>query len=157
MSRAKRPLNMAADEALYAKYENEPRPNALYNADGTRRKLSGTDPQQEDLRREWTALYAANGGALEGPTPPPKPCDDPNQPCSITKTVTAKIVSLTFRSDHLDGTGGKLLRPSAGDFIETGRTGLIKYAGGRMRLTLVSLRSRLREDRPKRQLPQWKR
>jgi hypothetical protein len=120
MSRVKRPLNMATvsatDEAMYAKYENEPRPNALYNADGTRRKLSGTDPQQEGLRREWTALYAANGGALEGPTPQPKPCNDPNQPCPITKTVTAKIVSLTFRSDHLDSTGGKLLRPSAGDF-----------------------------------------
>ena len=69
MSRVKRPLNMAAvsaaDEAMYAKYENEPRPNALYNADGTRKKLSGTDPQQEDLRREWIAFYAANGGELE--------------------------------------------------------------------------------------------
>ncbi|NOT58045.1 MAG: hypothetical protein HOP18_25860 [Deltaproteobacteria bacterium] len=126
MSRAARPLNMAAvsaaDEAMYAKYENEPRPNALYSADGTRKKLSGTDPKQEDLRREWLALYAANGGKLEGPTPPPKPCDDPNQPCPITKTVTARIVSLTFRSDHLDSTGGKLLRPSAGDFKDaTGR------------------------------------
>lgn len=126
MSRAARPLNMAAvsaaDEAMYAKYENEPRPNALYSADGTRKKLSGTDPKQEDLRREWLALYAANGGKLEGPTPPPKPCDDPNQPCPITKTVTARIVALTFRSDHLDSTGGKLLRPSAGDFKDaTGR------------------------------------
>lgn len=56
MSRVKRPLNMAAvstaDEGMYAKYQKKPRPNALYNADGTRRKLSATDPQQEDLRRE---------------------------------------------------------------------------------------------------------
>lgn len=104
MSRVARPLNMAAvsaaDEAMYAKYENEPRPNALYNADGTRRKLSGTDPSQEALRQEWITLYLAKKGELEAPPPPPKPCDDPTMPCPCKPISSISIVSLAFNSDH---------------------------------------------------------
>jgi len=79
--RAKRPLNpnatQAADDEIYARHANDPRPNPLYDAEGNRRPLSGTDPAQADLRREWMDLYIANGGEIENPSPDPAPPDDP--------------------------------------------------------------------------------
>ncbi len=108
------PLNSGAsqkaDDEFYALHPE------FVNPDGTRIPLSGTDPAQEGLRQEWLALYQKNGGKVSGQPEAPKPPQKPDQPCPVTKTVTAKIVSLTFRSDHLDGAGKKLLRPSAGDF-----------------------------------------
>lgn len=118
MSRVKRPLNMAAasaaDEAMYDKYKDKPRPNELYSADGTRKKLSGTDPKQEDLRREWIALYAANGGELEGPPPAPKPCDDPTLPCPCKPIASINIISVEYLSDH------KLLKKYDADWKDGG-------------------------------------
>jgi hypothetical protein len=67
--RATRPLNQdavqAADDDLYSKHEGDPRPNALYDADGNRLPLSASDPNQAGLREEWMDDYKANGGATE--------------------------------------------------------------------------------------------
>lgn len=109
------PLNNSAsqkaDDDFYANHPEFVKP------DGTRIPLSGSDPSQESLRQEWLAAYKNHGGNVKGepetPNPPPKPVLD----CPPEKTVTAKVVALTFRSDHLDpASGKKLLRPSAGDF-----------------------------------------
>lgn len=67
--RATRPLNneavKAADDELYAKHADEPRPNALYDEDGNRKPLSANDPDQAGLRKEWMNSYKANGGETE--------------------------------------------------------------------------------------------
>ena len=103
MSRIKRPLNpgasKAADDALYADHESDPRPNALYNADGSRRKLSASDPSQAALRAEWMSQYEANGGEVE-PAGPDKPCGDPKLPCPCQPISSIRIVSIAFFSDH---------------------------------------------------------
>lgn len=83
--RAKRPLNAeacnAADEEIYARHESDPRPNALFDANGNRRALSATDPAQADLRREWMDLYILNGGEVEGGSGGGDPiCPDPPDP-----------------------------------------------------------------------------
>lgn len=83
--RAKRPLNpdavQAADNDIYAKYQDDPRPNALYDADGNRRPLSATDPTQAAARREWMLMYAAKGGQLETPDAIATQPGNPVQPC----------------------------------------------------------------------------
>lgn len=85
MPRLARPLDQeaddSADEELYAAHYEDPRPNALYDAAGNRRKLSGDDPAQEGLRREWIELYIAFGGRYEGDEPDPSDYDDPVGPC----------------------------------------------------------------------------
>jgi len=67
--RAKRPLNQeavsAADDELYQKHADDPRPNALYDADGNRTPLDANDPDQSGLRSEWMDSYKANGGQTE--------------------------------------------------------------------------------------------
>jgi len=67
--RAKRPLNQdavkAADDELYTNHANDPRPNALYDADGSRKPLDANDPDQADLRKEWMNSYKVNGGETE--------------------------------------------------------------------------------------------
>lgn len=89
MTRLKRPLDpaavRAADEQLYAAHADDPRPNALFGADGARRPLDATDPDQSALRREWCDSYRA---ALAGPQAsglPDPPAErgvaDPVQPC----------------------------------------------------------------------------
>ena len=112
--RAVPPLNQSAaqkaDDAFYAAHPEYVR------TDGTRIPLSADDPNEEALRQEWLALYGANGGKVKGAAPVPKPPGQPVEPCPIDKTVTVRIVSLTFESDHRDGAGKKLLRPSPGDF-----------------------------------------
>lgn len=96
--RAKRPLDKkavkAADKELYARHANDPRPNALYDADGNKKKLSASDPSQAALRKEWMDLYLANEGKeeeqkkkkdspkKEDPPPPEQEIvTDPNQEC----------------------------------------------------------------------------
>lgn len=81
-----RPLNQeavaAADEEIYANHAGDPRPNALYDADGNRKKLDATDPEQEALRQEWLDLYAAHDGEVEDPDDPPEdPPEDPVPEC----------------------------------------------------------------------------
>ena len=67
--RASRPLNQAAcaaaDDDIYSKHEDDPRPNALYDEDGNRKPLDPNDPDQAGLRTEWMDSYKANGGATE--------------------------------------------------------------------------------------------
>lgn len=83
---ATRPLDWgaadAADEAIYAAHEDDrPRPNALFDEHGNRKKL---DPSkgQDDLIDEWYGYYEANGGEVEDPdAPPDDPPDHPVQPC----------------------------------------------------------------------------
>lgn len=69
MPRLSRPLDdaavAAADEALYEKYKDVPRPNSLFAADGTRLKLVSGDP----LCSEWVDLYIAAGGPVDGEEP----------------------------------------------------------------------------------------
>ena len=83
--RATRPLNKdavkAADDDLYSKHADDPRPNALYDENGKRRPLDANDPDQADLRSEWMDSYKANGGETEpvdntgsDPAQPVKPC-----------------------------------------------------------------------------------
>ena len=71
--RASRPLNRqavtAADDAIYAAHQGDPRPNALYYAAGNKKPLSATDPTQECLRDEWFDLYGKDGGKVEKPKP----------------------------------------------------------------------------------------
>jgi hypothetical protein len=61
MPRLERPLDRQAtrdaDEALYSQHARDPRPNALYDAEGNRQPLSSTDPAQTSLRRDWVASY----------------------------------------------------------------------------------------------------
>lgn len=85
MSRvAKQPLDAgatrAADDQVYAAHEGDPRPNALYAADGTRRALDPGDPSQAALRTEWMDAYVANGGAVEADEDDSPP-DGPTDPC----------------------------------------------------------------------------
>jgi len=63
MSLIQRPLDhqavQSADEQIYDAHEDDPRPNALFDADGNRQALSDTDPTQEGLRQEWREYYLA--------------------------------------------------------------------------------------------------
>lgn len=67
--RAKRPLNRqaveAADDKLYRRHEDDPRPNAFFDEHGRRKALDPNDPSQADARREWMTLYAESGGKVE--------------------------------------------------------------------------------------------
>jgi hypothetical protein len=49
----------------------------------------------------------------EPPPPEPPPVPPPPPP---ERHLSFRVIALTFRSDHLDDLGKKLLRPSAGDF-----------------------------------------
>ena len=72
MSGIQRPLDheavQSADEQIYAAHEEDPRPNALFDADGNRKQLSSTDPSQEALRQEWREYYSAAVDAKEAGT-----------------------------------------------------------------------------------------
>jgi hypothetical protein len=91
MARLSRPLNRQAvneaDNRLYEKYANDPRPNSLFDANGNRRALDPNDPNQVELRREWVALYTENVAADTYGSPPPSAASDerrvadPVQPC----------------------------------------------------------------------------
>src|SRR5215472_2926717 len=83
--RAQRPLNQdavaAADDDLYQKHADDPRPNALYDADGNRKPLDANDPDQADLRQEWMDAYKANGGQVESSDDSGGTPDQPVEPC----------------------------------------------------------------------------
>ena len=93
MARLKRPLDREAvkeaDDKLYAEHAGDPRPNALYDANGNRRPLSATDPAQAELRREWVAAYEESMEADAAAAPPlpdsgssdERPVADPVEPC----------------------------------------------------------------------------
>jgi hypothetical protein len=115
MGRLKRPLNeeaiQKADDEFYAKHSE-------FIVDGKRIPLSGSDPKQDDLRKEWIALYEKYLGEVEEEDDPAKKPEDPVVPCPLCKTVAAKIISLTFRSDHMDG-AEKLLKKSGTSYDDS--------------------------------------
>ncbi|MFN0103160.1 MAG: hypothetical protein ACKV2U_13855 [Bryobacteraceae bacterium] len=147
--RAKRPLNdaavQAADDEIYRRHANDPRPNALYDANGNRLPLSATDPAQTDLRREWMDLYIANGGEIEGgsggggttpvtpcpdrpgsdpdPTPggPPTPTPTPTEPGHIPSETANLGVRLVHACDQSPLEGGTVR--ISGPETREGRTG----------------------------------
>lgn len=123
MARIQRPLNQAAcaeaDDAIYANHANDPRPNPLYSADGTRLPLDATSPGQEALREEWRQLYlaaldkqnqpAAGGGGTDAPPPanPPAEVDPPErdvghpeQGCPKKHRFTLKLAPLPDGKDR---------------------------------------------------------
>lgn len=83
--RAIRPLNQdsvqAADESVYQNHAADPRPNALYDANGNRIPLDPNDPSQADVRKEWMASYKANGGDVAAPENSTRQPDEPVEPC----------------------------------------------------------------------------
>src|SRR4051812_4441552 len=90
MDRLKRPLDAdavaAADDQLYALHEGDPRPNALFDAQGNRKPVDPADPSQAGLRQQWRDLYsaaleksstsAASDSPKSGEEPKPKPDPD---------------------------------------------------------------------------------
>ena len=68
-NRVVQPVNQnaasAADDELYSRHENDPRPNPLYDSEGNRLRLDPDNPDQAELHREWTDLYAQSGGEVE--------------------------------------------------------------------------------------------
>lgn len=105
MSSVERPLSddacSKADDEIYAKHANDPRPNALFDEHGNRLKLDAIDPAQEELRQEWMSLYAKHGGRTDEPkTKPDKPCDDPVEPCPVLVTVTIQLAEKVACPGH---------------------------------------------------------
>jgi hypothetical protein len=93
--RATRPLNTSAvssaDDDLYARHADDPRPNALYDDQGNRKPLSATDPDQADLRNEWMDSYKANGGETESTDTSGTPAGQTVKPCEPQLTVNPLI------------------------------------------------------------------
>src|SRR5688572_4207107 len=118
MPRLERPLDkeavQEADEQIYALHAGDPRPNALYDANGNRLKLDATDPAQAGLRSEWCDLYRAalakkkkepppdEGKPPEpkppAPPPPAPPSDDPvgevTKPCPKKFWIKTHLIRL---------------------------------------------------------------
>jgi hypothetical protein len=94
--RAKRPLNQsavrAADDQLYSDHADDPRPNPLYDADGNRQPLDANNPDQADLRKEWTDDYKANGGGMEPEDNSAAPPDQAVLPCGQKPRVDPLII-----------------------------------------------------------------
>ncbi len=101
--RATRPLNKeaskAADDDLYSKHADDPRPNALYDEDGNRKPLSATDPDQADLRKEWMNSYKANGGQTEPTDVSGAPAGQSVLPCGQKAQVDPLIVGDSVEVD----------------------------------------------------------
>jgi hypothetical protein len=93
--RATRPLNNAAvgaaDDELYTKHAEDPRPNALYDEKGNRKPLSATDPDQAGLRQEWMDSYKANGGKTESTDLSGMPAGQAVLPCQQKERVNPLI------------------------------------------------------------------
>jgi hypothetical protein len=104
---ATRPLNQsacsAADDDVYSKHADDPRPNALYDADGQRNPLDPTDPSQADLRQEWMDSYKANGGATEQSGGSAGAADDAVTSCDQRPEVAPLIIAAPVAVDPVDG------------------------------------------------------
>jgi hypothetical protein len=109
---------------------------------GGRRLTMG--PEDEELRKKWIQAYKDAGGKVVEVRPGKKPtsCVDD---CAIEKTVTARIVTVTFRSDHLDDRGKKLLKRASTQPIE-----IHKKAG-----TTVTEDSKLGDTFTEYMKPEW--
>ena len=78
MSRAKRPLNKSAVKKADAEFHAK-------HPELKGKSLSGSDPKQAGLRKEWMALYKKNNGKIEKPsTKPPKPPKGTKTKCPPT-------------------------------------------------------------------------
>lgn len=94
----------AADDQIYAAHEDDPRPNALFDAGGNRLKLSATDPKQAGLRQEWCDLYQAALDKKKSPAPtaddnsdPPSGNNnvgDPAAPCATLQWIKIQLIRL---------------------------------------------------------------
>ena len=74
------------------------------------RKLT-MDASDAELRKQWLEAYRAAGGRVEDIQPTNKKAKKCVQHCKKKKiTVTGKIATVTFRSDHLGMDGNKLLK-----------------------------------------------
>jgi hypothetical protein len=104
--RATRPLNKdatkAADDDLYSKHEDDPRPNALYDEQGNRKPLSANDPDQTDLRKEWMDSYKANGGKVEPTDVAGAPAGQAVLPCGQKERVDPLITGDAIEIDLTD-------------------------------------------------------
>ena len=105
-----------ADEQIYTNHANDPRPNALYDAQGNRLKLDATDPSQEDLRQEWRDLYkAALAKKKQGQgNPPPAPRPGGNQPpkkptadCPLKHWIKISLLNLKYLQTQPDWVGAR--------------------------------------------------
>jgi hypothetical protein len=97
--RAVRPLDPDAVAAADA---------AVAPETGGRRLTMG--PEDQQLRDKWMRAYVAAGGKVEPIKPKNRAPNGCTENCPLNKAVTGKIVSLTFRSDHLDSAGKKKLK-----------------------------------------------
>ena len=102
--RAKRPLNKsavkAADDDLYQNHADDPRPNALYDANGNRKPLNPDDPGQAGLRQEWMDAYQANGGDTEKSDVSGAPTGQVVLPCGQRARVNPVIVGVPVELDE---------------------------------------------------------
>jgi hypothetical protein len=102
-----------ADDQIYQNHVNDPRPNALFDADGNHLQIDNLDPKQAALRDEWCDLYRAalkkkknaadsgakpkdsaadsSGSPTADPPPSDKPVGNPVQSCPL-KTHWIQIV-----------------------------------------------------------------
>lgn len=97
--RAVQPLNAAARDAADAE---------LAKITGGRPLTMG--PEDAELREKWMDAYEAAGGKVETTGKShkkPKKCIGG---CDEKKTVTGAIATITFRSDHLDPSGKKMIK-----------------------------------------------
>jgi len=103
--RPKRPLNpaavSAADDEVYQNHADDPRPNALYDADGNRKPLDNS-AGQADLRKEWMDSYKANGGEMDSTPASNSAADQPVQPCDDRPVVNPLI---SAEAGSLDDSG----------------------------------------------------
>ena len=95
----------AADEDLYRRHEDDPRPNTLYDADGNRRPFDPNAPGSRQLREEWTDAYAGRGGRVEDVPPTDREVDDAVEPCPYAQGNEPDIVIDFHHLDYLAGTG----------------------------------------------------
>jgi len=130
--RASRPLDSkgiaAADLAIYAAHEKDPRPNALFDAAGKKKPLSATDPAQECLRDEWMQHYAGAGSKVEQPKPKNgKAPGAAKQPCPCSKAT----LTVTVRYEPVDApvkTASVTITGPITKTLTTDATGLAKFA-----------------------------
>jgi len=68
------------------------------------------NPDETELREAWMDAYIAAGGEYEEVKPRGRKPSGTSPSCPLEKTVTGRIASVTFRSDHLRSGGKKLLK-----------------------------------------------
>ena len=96
-------------------------PDAVAAANAAVAPETGGRPLRMDeyeLRKKWMAAYEAAGGKVETVESRGKAPDEPCESCKTPKSITAKIVTVTFLSDHLDAGGKKLIKRAVSEPIK---------------------------------------